>query len=182
MSRLLTILFIILTTFGCRPTDKKTGLEKIIFHSTGCFGSCPTYHLQLNNDKSFKLFAESVLKRDTVSLNILGKADTTKMGYFIGQSDDTLFQQITTELATLGLDTINFDGPSYTDGSSITLIIYYDGKRRYLQSYFPTPKADKLISSLYNVCESSPKKRSNEKFKIEEGSIFERVRRFFKHY
>lgn len=180
MSRLLIIFIIILTIFGCRPSDKKIGLEKIIFHTTSCFGSCPTYHLQINNDKSFKLFAESVLKKDTSSLDIIGKADTAKIGYFIGQANDTLFQQITTELANLGLDTINFEGPGYTDGPKITLIVYYNGKRKHLQSYCPTPKARKLISSLYNICKTSPKKRTAEKFKIEKGTIFERVRDFFK--
>src|SRR5690606_11418717 len=125
----LIIMVIISTLIGCRQTDKTFKLEKIIFHSSSCFGNCPTYHLQLNSNKSFKLFAEEVYKENAELFTM--NFDTSKTGYFTGQASDTSFYKLITELNNIGLDTINFSGPMYTDGPEITLIVYYNGERKF---------------------------------------------------
>lgn len=163
--RQLILMIIISILFGCGQTHKTVKLEKIIFHSSSCFGACPIYHLQLDSNKTFKLYAEEVFKDNAEPFTM--NFDTNKIGYFIGQASDTSFNNLTTELKNIGLDTINFSGPMYTCGSEITLIVYYNGKRQFLQSSYPTPKADKLISSLYQICQTSKLTRTTEKFNIE---------------
>lgn len=158
-------MIIISTLFGCGQTDKTVKLEKIIFHASSCFGTCPIYHLQLNRDKSFKLYAEEVYKDDAEQFTM--NFDTSKTGYFTGQASDTTFNNLTTELKNIGLDTINFSGPMYTDGPEITLIVYYNEKRQFLRSSHPTIKTDKLISILYQICETSKLTRTTEEFIIE---------------
>ena len=145
-------------------TKPVTSFEKIIFHTTGCFGFCPTYHLEVKNTKDFKFFAEKVYKTDT------GRPftdDSVKMGYFKGVVTDSLFSHLDQELKTIGLDTLDFDGPDCCDGSTTTLIVYYKGKRKELRAMFPPQEANKLISILKDICEKSTLIPSSEEFVIE---------------
>ncbi len=151
--------------FSCNHISNPIEFESLIFHATGCFGTCPTYHLQLNKDKSILLYSEQVFKEgsDLLSFDL----DTSKMGYFTGHCIDSSFQKLISELKTFGLDTVNFEGPTYTCGPEITIIVYYNGKRRILKSMCPTPRAGKLISSLYEICKASNFDRTDESFVIE---------------
>ena len=162
------------TTPGTTPSTtpsttlgKTIQLEKIIFHSTDCFGNCPTHHLELNKDKSFKLFAEKVYNKDAAPLS--QDLDKSKMGYFTGQASDSSFNKLTHELNTIGLDTLSFAGPEYSDGPTITIIVYYDGKRKLFQSAFPSHRSRKLIETLYEICETKNMKGTDKKFEIENG-------------
>lgn len=162
-------LTILTLALGCGQTDKKQkekthSFEKIIFHTTGCFGTCPTYHLQLDSNKKIKLFAERVYKNDK---DFSFDLDTAKTGYFNGVASDSTFTLLDNELKSIGLDTLEFDGASCCDGSLITIIVYYDGKRKYLKSMFPPDKASKLIGILYDICEKSTLTRTTQKFEIE---------------
>lgn len=166
----LAALLALITSFAsdCTPSDskaEKTGFEKIIFHSTGCYGNCPVYHLELNGDKSFKLFAEKVYKKDAEPMS--EDFDQSKTGYFTGQASDSSFQKLTSEIKAIGLDTLNFEGPKYEDGAQITIILYKDGKRKFMQSAHPNIKTRKLIATLYEICETSNAKRTESKFEIE---------------
>ena len=155
--------------YGCGQTDnkqtgKKHSFEKVIFHTTSCFGTCPTYHLQVDPNKQIKLFAESVYKNDK---GFSFEQDTAKIGYFKGIADDSTFAILDKELKNIGLDTLEFDGASCCDGSLITIIVYYDGKRKFLKSMFPPDKANKLIGTLYGICDKSILKRATQEFDIE---------------
>ncbi len=165
MVKIIITLLILSTLKDCSQLEKTMQIEKIIFHTSGCFGTCPTYHLQIEDNKQFKLYAETVYKKD--AQNFSRDFDSTRMGYCTGVADDSLFKTVNIELKSIGLDTINFNGMEYTDGPQITLIVYYDGKRKFLQSAFPTNKASRLIASLYKICETSKLKKTNEKFTIE---------------
>jgi hypothetical protein len=153
--------FVITTILGCGHTDKKIKLDKIIFHTSRCFGFCPTYHLQVDDKKEVKLYSEQVYKNRSI------ETDKTKTGYFVGVLSDTTFNKLTNELSVIGLDTLEFDGSSCCDGSEITIIVYYNGKRKFLKAMFPPDKADKLIGILYDICETSNLTRVTQKFDIE---------------
>jgi hypothetical protein len=165
MIRIILTAFVISTFFGCAQSDKKVNLEKIIFHTSMCFGTCPTYHLQVDNNKNVKLYAEQVYKnpRDISSY----ENDTEKMGYFVGKISDTTFNKLTNELSEIGLDTLKFDDVNCCDGSLITIIVYYNGKRKFLKSMFPPEKSNTLISTLYDICKPSNLTKTTGKFIIE---------------
>lgn len=169
MTKTFYILTILILLIGCGQMDnkqkeKKHSFEKIIFHTTGCFGTCPTYHLQLDSNKQIKLFAETVYKDDK---DFPFEKDTVKTGYFNGVADDSTFTLLDTEIKNIGLDTLEFDGVSCCDGSLVTIIVYYDGKRKFLKSMFPPDRARKLIGILYDICEKSILTRTTQKFEIE---------------
>lgn len=169
MRKTAALVILLSITLGCsypkkKPSQPKPAFEKILFHTSGCFGTCPTYHLQVDSTKNVKLFAESVFKQDSVISYV---PDTAKTGYFTGRADDSTFSRLNHEMETIGLDSLQFEGENCCDGSIITIIIYYQGKRKFLQSMFPPHKAKNLISILYSICENSTLYRTNERFDIE---------------
>lgn len=143
------------TNLKSQQISKAFKFEKIIFHTTLCFGNCPTYHLQVDNDKKIKLYAEDVYKNDSTI-----QRDKAKIGYFTGTVSNILFIKLTNALKKIGLDTLEFNGETCCDNSVITIIVYYNGKRKYLKSMFPPAKAHKLISTLYEICETSKLQRN----------------------
>lgn len=89
------------------------------------------------------------------------------MGYFIGVVSDTSYNRLTNNLQNVGLKTLEFDGANCCNASIKTIIIYYNNERKYLQSMFPPEKANELISTLNEICETSKLEMTAEKFEIE---------------
>lgn len=166
MLRLIILTASVLIFGGCRQYEK-IKLEKIIFHTSRCFGSCPAYHSQIDNNKTLHLYSEYVDNTPDINTD-LNNPDTSRMGYFTGRVSDRLYTQLENELQNIGIDNLQFDGQDCCDGSVETIIIYYNGKRKFLKSMFPPREADKLISLLLNIAESTPTKRSNNTFDIED--------------
>lgn len=166
MKKILLSLIVLISTTSCFKSDKSIAFEKIIFHTSMCFGTCPTYHLEVDEAKNMKLYSETVFSDKKGAFNY--DLDQEKMGYFVGKVSDTTFIKLKNELNTIGLDSLNFDGSNCCDGSLKTIIIYYNGKRKYLKAMFPPEKADKLIYILKDICETPNLKRTNLKFDIED--------------
>ena len=143
--------------------DKSIKLEKIIFHTTSCYGTCPTFHLQIDNNKKVKLFIEEVY----IDNYIASKKDTNKMGYYIGSLKKTAYKKLEEYIQTCNLQTLEFKDINGLDGSVITLIIYYNGKKKYFKSMFPPIVIDNLISYLYCICENNNFKKTTDKFVLE---------------
>ncbi|MDQ3110041.1 MAG: DUF6438 domain-containing protein [Bacteroidota bacterium] len=157
--------------FGCAAKNKSTTpevnvpapFEKIIFHTSMCFGTCPVYHMEVDGNKNVKLHAETIFAR-----GVGIQRDSSKIGYFKGTANDTAFDDLTHEIQTLGIDTLNFGNARCCDGSLITIIVYHDGKRKFMQSMFPPARTRNLISALYAICEKSKLEKTEEKFIIED--------------
>src|SRR3954468_3289522 len=107
MRRRLALLSLIFLIISCKQQRKTVDFEKIVFHTSQCFGTCPTYHLQIDKYQRVKLYAEQVFKKpgDIASY----EDDKAKMGYFIGKASDSSFRKLTGELNKVGLDTLEFD-------------------------------------------------------------------------
>jgi hypothetical protein len=164
--RLITIFIISVLCFIGSRKPEKIRLERIVFHTSRCFGSCPAYHSQIDSNKTFHLFAEYVSNTPDIATNLFNP-DSSKMGYFTGRVSDTRYTELESELQIIGLDNLQFDGVDCCDGSIKTIIIYYNGKRKALRSMRPPREADKLISLLRYITESTSTHRTNQKFEIE---------------
>lgn len=165
MRKLILILIFVLTQFGCGKKANDIKFEKIIYHSSGCFGTCPTYHLEVLNDKNIKLYAETVYSGGRFTERM---EDVEKMGYFVGELDNKTYEKLIKEINTIDIENLTFGEANCCDASLKTVIIYYNGKRKYLQSMFPPKNAQNLISILIEICKSSNLKRTSEKFNIED--------------
>jgi hypothetical protein len=164
-----TISLIIITSFFWSCATKPTAttdpeFEKIIFHTSACFGDCPIYHLEVKNDKKVKLITEKSFRNSKLKLN---EPENRIPNYRIGTVNDTMFNQLAAELNTIGLESLEFDGATCCDRPLITIIVYYNGKRKLLQSMFPPDKANRLIEILYEVSKSNDYQKSNDAFSLE---------------
>ncbi len=171
-SRLLIVLLCALGSFVSiaqqQTKNQKALFEKIIFHTSACYGFCPVYHLEVNAKKEIKLLANEVFELDSVENY---KLDQKKIGSFYGKLDQKRFTKLNDALRKIGLDQLKFDGQTCCDGSIITIIVYYQGKKKIFRSMFPPQEAQNLISILYEICQKSNLKRAKSKFSIEdEGS------------
>ena len=63
---------------------------------------------------------------------------------------------------------MSFPERNGADAPVTTLIIYYNGQRKYLKSMFPPTIAEKLIEFLYLISERAILTRTNEKRTMEE--------------
>lgn len=161
------VLACIMLLAGCSQTAKiqssgKPEFDKIIFHTTRCFGTCPVYHLELLKDRAVRLYAEHVYTGYSF------QDDSTKTGYFTGKADDSLFTRLNNEIASAGgLDSVSSEGPKCCDGTLRTAIIYYNGKRKLVKAMFPPEKTERIFQALMNICTKSSLTRSKEPFTIE---------------
>lgn len=144
-------------------TPPPAPFEKIMFHTSQCFGACPVYHLEVDGNKNVKLFAEEIFARG----GDMHARDSSKMGYFKGKADDAAFNKLVHEIETIGIDTLNFGDAHCCDGSLVTIIVYRNGKRKFMESMFPPERTKSLIAALYDICEKSKLERTEEKFTIE---------------
>lgn len=151
---------ILLMLWGC--SARKLKWNKVTFHTSGCFGTCPVYHLEVKSDHSYRLYKEVVYKK-----NFSYEQDDLKTGYFSGHLSDSTFKKLDRTLANVGLDSLEFDGETCCDGSLITIIADYNGKRKFMKSMFPPSNAEPLISCLYEICSTEKVTRSKSSFTIE---------------
>ena len=142
--------------------DSNLKLEKVVFHTTECFGTCSVYHLQVDGSKSFRLHAPIVYSNKGF------QSDTVLQGYFIGQLSDTLYKKLIKALQTSNLRTLQMRSASCCDGSITTVIVYFNGQRKYFKTMFPPMIANNLIATLYEICENSNGTKTDEKFKLED--------------
>lgn len=141
--------------------DKARIFERIIYHTTSCFGSCPTIDLEINNDKSV------YLKGQYYKGNSMFEVDSSKSGLFVGKLNDTLYAELIDILQSCNLKTLSFTERHGADTPVTTLIIYYNGQRKYMKSMFPPTIADKLIEFLYLVNTKVDLTRTEEKRTLE---------------
>jgi hypothetical protein len=161
MNKFLILLLLPLLVSAQQKTE---AFKKIIFHTSMCFGRCPVYHLQVENNKKIKLYAEHVYKTDE---NMKAVEDSSKIGYFTGTVDNQLFNSLIKELKKIKLDSVQLNGPTCCDGSVVSMIIYYRCKRKAGQSMFPPEEMRPVIAILSQICQSPDLKRTTEKFVIE---------------
>lgn len=139
--------------------------DKITYKTTSCYGTCPTYYLEINSDKTFKLFAETVFKDNTSIFDF--ELDSTKMGYFKGKLDDKSFQNLNQKLQKLSNPKYKYyrDG-MITDTPTITLVIQRGGDKTCYQTFNPTNDFQTNIINFFNkIC--SGKVEKVEKFKTD---------------
>jgi hypothetical protein len=141
--------------------DSSIVFEKIIYHTTMCLGTCPTYHLEIDSNKRARFHAEQVFKREF-------EEDTAKQGYFIGILSDHYYGQLLAAIQTCNLKALISPDLMALDAPTSTIIIYFNGQRKVVYTSMPPAILNRLIQTLYNICEKNNLPKTNEIFKLEE--------------
>lgn len=144
---------------------KNVEVEKIIFHTGGCFGTCPTYHLEIKANRKISLHKERIFAKNPKSRF---EIDSTQIGYYQGVISKTQFNDLESTINRMGIDTLKYDPVDCCDGSMKTIIIYYNNnKRKVFKSMFLPEQFESLVNQLYAVCEKGDLKKTSSIFKFE---------------
>jgi len=143
--------------------DKSIRLEKIIFHSSLCFGTCPKLDIEIDSNHM------AFLKRAVI--NEVGgnwNLNQIKSGNFKGKLTDSSYNELVRLLQSCFLRDLKFPNILCCDASVVTLIIYYNGQRKVLRSMTPPLIADGLITYFRKFGKNPNLKGTTEKFEIED--------------
>ncbi|MBX2931341.1 MAG: hypothetical protein KF781_05275 [Chitinophagaceae bacterium] len=148
-------------SIGCVSTkNTMEHFEKIIFHSTTCYGSCPSLSLEVHADRSTKL------QRQFYAFG--GKEIAANSGTFQGSMNKQSFKLLMKTLKNSQYEKLAFPNIDCCDAPVITIIIYANGKRTYLKSMMPLQEATELIQFLTELTKDINLPTTTEKFEIEQ--------------
>ncbi|MFD2824451.1 DUF6438 domain-containing protein [Lacinutrix iliipiscaria] len=143
--------------------DKSFVFEKLIFHSSSCFGSCPIVHLEISSNRKLKLTGNYYQENSK-------KKDEKRSGNYNGELTQNEYNRlidliIKSRITTYG-DT-DKNANFCCDGSIKTLVLYHNGKRKYYKAMFTPPLLDELISFLYNIDKEAILTKTRNEFEFE---------------
>lgn len=136
--------------------DKTIVFEKLVFHS---MWSGPTIALQIDSSKN--------LYMNYINTNRDAKNGLASGNYSAVLDDDT-YNELLNLLKNCNLRTLRFGDIKGADSPVISLIIYFNGKRKYLKSIAPPRISDQLVRFIYWRLRSYPKlKLTDNKMQVE---------------
>jgi len=134
-------------------------LSKLVYHLSRCNGTCPSIDLEIDSNKAVYVSREFYKTKSEI--------DSTNSGRFKGtltQAQDKLLMEI---LKKSNLDSLEFAPVGIADVPETTIIIYYNGKRKYLKSERPPVAANDLITFLKSIGNDKKLERANEVKELE---------------
>jgi hypothetical protein len=143
-----------------RSIASKINLEKLIFHSSGSNGFTPKIDLLVDSSRSIFVEKEFYLKKKSTEKHY--------SGYFKGRLTENEFTKLTDLLQDCNVDTLKFPVKNCCDRIVTTLIIYYNGQRKYFRSMETPPSTDKLILYLNSLGFTKKLRKTKEIVAIEE--------------
>lgn len=141
--------------------DDNFKFEKIIFHASYCFGDCPEINLEINANREIKI-SSTYFKTEL-------SEDDKRSGNFTGKLDFETFEELKKLIIQSKVITLDLNNKMLCcDGAVKTIIIYYNGKRKFVKEMFVPAILEKLITFLYKIDTKVKLKRSSAVFKFEE--------------
>ena len=146
-------------TTGTNNTDT-LNLQKIIFHSSPCNGTCPNINLEIDSNRNISLNREVYKTKSGLDKNLSGQ--------FKGTVNTEDYSNLKSLLQSCQIGTISFPAINCCDAPVITIIVYYNNKKAYLKSMVPPQAAGKLISFLTRIGTAGSLEKTNGVMSIEE--------------
>ncbi len=163
-----TYYLIVFTFFilSCASKKSEIKFEKIIFHTSKCFGTCPEYHLELNKKKEIKLYVEKTYQKR--------KIDTLKIGYYKGKLDKKTYSELISLIEEIDIEKSGIIEPKQEpntiilkEGSQISLILYTNKQRKPIIYIYPAGHWEKLMNFVYKIAKDDKLIKTKEKLNIE---------------
>jgi hypothetical protein len=126
--------------------DTTIVFEKMIYHATSAWGS-PTISLELDNQKHLYLETQN---------HSGGYDKNLSTGSYAAVLDDSTYKEFIKQLRECTLKTLRFGYIKGADSPEITLITYFNGRRKYLKSMFPPRIASDLLAFIIWRLQSYP--------------------------
>ncbi len=93
--------------------------EKLLFHSTRCYGMCPVLTLMLDSSKQ---------------VEFIGKQNAVKQGFYTAKLSKKLYHELLQILSISELDKLINTEQAYIDAPAHAMEIYYNGKMKYIRA------------------------------------------------
>ncbi|WP_163356869.1 DUF6438 domain-containing protein [Dysgonomonas sp. 25] len=155
---ILYILVLLLTFSSCKTQenrgDNQMNFSKLIFHKSRCNGTCPTISLEIDNERNIYIEREYFKTKS--------ETDPLNSGRFKGKLSESNYTYLLNLLKNCDLDTLEFPESNIMDLSKTTLIIYYNGKQKYLKSVEIPDKAEELVNFLNVIGNNRELERTEE--------------------
>lgn len=146
-------------------TDKSFEFEKLIYHTSTCFGSCPVINLEILKNGTFKLNGTYYKNRSYDS------KDSDRSENFKGKLTEEDLKQLNDLIVKSRITTLEDtkDGNMFCcDGAVKTIILYHNGgNRNYFKAMFAPRLVRELIGFLYKIDEKAELTSTDEKFEFE---------------
>jgi hypothetical protein len=136
--------------------SKGLNLDKIFFHSSECFGSCPLIDFEINSTGFVKYKFGG------------WAADSSKRGHFIGQMPDSIYKHFKKALENCQMETLRWNNVTCCDGVVVTLIIYFNDERKYIRSMLSSVVTNDLLNFFYTLNTKMEFTKTDQKFYMEE--------------
>ncbi|GEM_PF-3459926 len=128
----------------CKPEKQdKFVFEKIIFHSSRCFGTCPRIDLEIDSNQNVYVSREFFKTK--------GETEIEYSGQFRGSLEHNDYKKLITLLGAANLHNLNFPNVTCCDAPIITIIVYFNGQRKYFKSMTPPNDAQELVTFLKTI-------------------------------
>ncbi|OHT47039.1 DUF6438 domain-containing protein [Flavobacterium tructae] len=135
--------------------------ERIIFHASYCFGDCPEINLEIN--------AKGEIKMNSVFFKTESSRDNDRSGSFKGKLDLQTFEELKKLIIQSKVVTLNLnDEMLCCDGAVKTIIVYFNGKRKFVRAMFTPAILGELISFLYRIDTVVKLEKSSVVFRFDE--------------
>lgn len=127
--------------------DSSFTFNKLIFHTSACFGSCPVINLEISSDKSIR-FTGNYFKDENFD-----EIDSARSGNFSGQLSDQLYNELIDLIITSKITEMEYNQNQILccDAPIKTLILYHNDTRKYYKAMFEPSVLRDLISFLYSI-------------------------------
>lgn len=116
--------------------DKSLVFEKLVYHASQAWDG-PTVALEVDSNKVLYMKYQN---------NSYGPNRGLATGNYSATLDDTTYSQLIAYLQNCNLRKLRFGNIRGNDSPEIRLIVYYNGKRKFLKSMFPPRLAEELLS------------------------------------
>ena len=143
--------------------DSSFTFNKLIFHTTSCYGSCPVIDLEISSDKSIRFSGNYFKDGD------FNELDSARSGNFTGQLSDQLYTELMDLIISSKITEVDFNQNQILccDAPIKTLILYHNDTRKYYKAMFEPKVLKALISFLYSINQNLDLTQVDEKFTFE---------------
>ncbi|MEI9945886.1 MAG: DUF6438 domain-containing protein [Chitinophagaceae bacterium] len=138
----------------------KMQFEKIIFHSSRCYGSCPQIDFQVDSTRNIFINRKYFKSKS--------EEDKSKSGSFKGVLDIDTYNDLLQILEKSDYTNLKFPDITCCDGVITTIIIYSNNKRTYLKSMTPPKESSALIAFLHKLGTESELTKISDAITLEE--------------
>lgn len=135
--------------------------QKIVFHTTGCYGACPIIDLEINKEK--EIYLNGTFFKDFSMFDI----DSTLSGQFRGTIDESLAKRLTFLLQTCNLKTLKVNENLEPEMAVTSIIIYFNDEKRAFKFNVTPAILTELIEFLSAINQDAKLTRTNKRRVLE---------------